>query len=132
MPLPRWFVCATFAGVIIAQSFQQSELAHASSAPTFLIADPSAGSSQGGQGKTESGGKMQSDKDPLSGEGASNPNSRLNGHSNQASGGSKGKQHFRSGKVESSDAKSPHGKLKDNDPANDIDPTSKEDVKPLR
>ena len=50
----------------------------------------------------------------------------------QSSGSSQGKQqHARRGKTGISDAKS-SGRLKNNDPLNDIDPTSKMDSRPNR
>jgi hypothetical protein len=92
----RWFVYASFASGVIALSLQPSGIANATPSPLLLVADQSSSTSQDGQresrgGKTgtanaESSGKMQSEKDALSGGGTMNPSSRIDGKSSRGQG----------------------------------------------
>lgn len=77
MSFTRWFVYASFASGVIALSLQPSGIVNASSLPILLVADQSSSSSQDqprelrsgkkGTANAESSGKMQSEKDALSG-----------------------------------------------------------------
>ncbi len=85
MSFTRWVIFASFTGGIIALSLQPSGVAGATQAAPMLVADQSSSSSQDtqrdsqsgkkGTSSAESSGKMQSDKDPLSGGGSSDPSS---------------------------------------------------------
>jgi hypothetical protein len=96
MSFTRWFVYASFASGVIALSLQPSGIAHATPSPILLVADQLSGSSQDGQrdprsGKTgtanaEVSGKMQNDKDALSGGGNMNPSSRVDGKPSRGQG----------------------------------------------
>ena len=77
MSFTRWFVYASFASGVIALSLQPSGIVNASSSPILQVADQSSSSSQDqprelrsgktGTANAESSGKMQSEKDALSG-----------------------------------------------------------------
>ena len=96
MSFTRWFVYASFASGVIALSLQPSGIAHAIPSPILLVADQPSSSSQDGQrdprsGKTgtanaEVSGKMQNDKDALSGGGNMNPSSRVDGKPSRGQG----------------------------------------------
>ena len=96
MSFTRWFVYASFASGVIALSLQPSGMAHATPSPILLVADQPSSSSQDGQrdprsGKTgtanaEVSGKMQNDKDALSGGGNMNPSSRVDGKPSRGQG----------------------------------------------
>ena len=96
MSFTRWFVYASFAGGALALSLQPSGMAHATPSLIVLVADQPSSSSHDGQldprsGKTgtanaEVSGKMQNDKDALSGGGNMNPSSRSDGSSSRGQG----------------------------------------------
>lgn len=95
MSFTRWFVYASFATGVIALSLQLSGMAQATPSPIVLVANQSSTSSQEVQrdfrSKTrtadaESSGKMQSEKDALSGGGNMDPNSRSDGKSSRGQG----------------------------------------------
>lgn len=96
MSFTRWFIYASFASGVIALPLQAGGIANATPSPILLVADQSSSSSQDEQresrsGKTgtanaESSGKMQSDRDALSGGGNMNPSSRVDGKSNRGQG----------------------------------------------
>lgn len=95
MSFTRWCVYASFASGVIALSLQPGGIANATSSPIVLVADQSSTSSQDvqrdsrsktGTANAESSGKMQSEKDALSGGGNMNPSSRFEGKSNRGQG----------------------------------------------
>ncbi|MEO6307625.1 MAG: hypothetical protein ABIP43_07030 [Nitrospiraceae bacterium] len=96
MSFTRWFFYMSFASGVVALSFQPSGIAHATPSPILLVADQSSSSSQDGQrnlrsGKTgtanaEVSGKMQKDRDALSGGENMNPSSRVDGKASQGQG----------------------------------------------
>lgn len=86
MSITRWFLYASFTGGIIALSLQPSGIANAAQASTILVTDQSSSSNQEqrdsrsgkkGMSDAESSGKMQSDKDSLTGEGHMGKNPKI-------------------------------------------------------
>lgn len=96
MTFTQWFIYASLASGVIALPLQVSGIANATPSPILLVADQSSSSSPDEQrdsrsGKTgtanaESSGKMQSDRDVLSGGGNMNPSSRSDGKSSRGQG----------------------------------------------
>jgi len=100
MSFTRWFIYASFTGGIIALSLQPSGIANAAQSSIILVADQSSTTTQDAQRDSRSGkkgtsdaetsGKMQSDKNPASGN--MDPNTRMDGQSTreQSGGASQG------------------------------------------
>lgn len=95
MSFTRWFICASLASGVIALPLQAGGIANATPSPILLVADQSSSSQdeqrESRSGKTgtanaESSGKMQSDRDALSGGGNMNPSSRGDGKSSRGQG----------------------------------------------